>query len=215
MAVYMLIVYAVARPFGAAAQAGFGIGMRIVQSGFMPVVALGFAAAPVAGQNVGARLADRVRRTFRDAATMAAGAMVALLLLCQLAPAALVGIFTADRTAIAVGVEYLRIVSWSFVASGIVFVASSLFQAMGNTVPSLVASAARLTIVAVPVVLLSRVAGFRLTWIWYISVASIWAQLAIGLLLLRREFRRRLAFPAPPAAADPLGTEPLGEPLTA
>ena len=41
MAVYLFIVYAVSRPFGAAAQAGFGIGMRIVQAAFMPVVALG------------------------------------------------------------------------------------------------------------------------------------------------------------------------------
>ena len=32
MAVYLVIVYAVSRPFGAAAQAGFGIGMRIIQA---------------------------------------------------------------------------------------------------------------------------------------------------------------------------------------
>src|SRR5215213_1891412 len=53
--VYLFLVYSVTRPFGAAAQAGFGIGGRIVQAGFMPIVALGFAVAPVAGQNFGAR----------------------------------------------------------------------------------------------------------------------------------------------------------------
>src|SRR4029450_10671712 len=31
MAVYLMIVYAVSRPFGVAAQAGFGIGLRVVQ----------------------------------------------------------------------------------------------------------------------------------------------------------------------------------------
>ena len=41
MAVYLMLVYVLARPFGAAAQAGFGIGMRVVQALFMPVVALG------------------------------------------------------------------------------------------------------------------------------------------------------------------------------
>src|ERR671915_2401128 len=71
MAAYMALVYSITRPFGAAAQAGFGIGMRIIQAGFMPVVALGFAVAPVAGQNFGARMADRVKATFRDAAWMA------------------------------------------------------------------------------------------------------------------------------------------------
>lgn len=70
---YMVVVYAVARPFGAAAQAGFGIGMRVLQSGFLPVVALGFAVGPVVGQNFGADKFDRVKATFRDAATMAPG----------------------------------------------------------------------------------------------------------------------------------------------
>lgn len=42
VAAYMLLVYSIMRPFGAAAQAGFGIGMRVIQAGFMPVVALGF-----------------------------------------------------------------------------------------------------------------------------------------------------------------------------
>jgi Na+-driven multidrug efflux pump len=69
--VYLAFVYAITRPFGAAAQAGFGIGQRIVQAGFMPVVALGFAVAPVAGQNFGAGLADRVKATFKDASLMA------------------------------------------------------------------------------------------------------------------------------------------------
>ena len=51
MGIYMAVVYAITKPFGAAAQGGFTIGLRIVQSAFLPVVALGFAVAPVAGQN--------------------------------------------------------------------------------------------------------------------------------------------------------------------
>ena len=64
IAVYMVVVYAVSRPFGAEAQAGFGIGQRVIQAGFMPVVALGFAVAPVAGQNFGARRATACARRF-------------------------------------------------------------------------------------------------------------------------------------------------------
>lgn len=199
MAVYLFIVYAVSRPFGAAAQAGFGIGMRIVQAGFMPVVALGFSVAPVAGQNFGARRADRVKATFRDAALMAAGVMFVFALACHVAPAALVRVFTEDPAAVAVGEEYLRVVSWNFVASGVVFVASSMFQAMGNTLPSLFTSVVRIVVVAVPVVVLSRMPGFQLHWIWYLSVAAVLVQLALSMWLLRREFGRRLDF-APASA---------------
>ena len=62
MSVYAMFVYALIRPFGAAAQAGFGIGIRIVQSLFLPVVAIAFAASPVAGQNYGARLVTACAR---------------------------------------------------------------------------------------------------------------------------------------------------------
>ncbi|MGQ0732855.1 MAG: MATE family efflux transporter [Acidobacteriota bacterium] len=192
LAGYLMLVYVIARPFGAAAQAGFGIGMRIVQALFMPVVALGFAVAPVAGQNFGARAADRVREVFRSASVMAAGAMFVMALLCNVAPQALVQLFSSEPGVVEVGVEYLRIISWNFVASGVIFVASSMFQAMGHTVPSLVASGCRLVLVAIPALILSRQAGFELRWIWYLSVFAVFSHLTIVLGLLRREFRLRL-----------------------
>jgi Na+-driven multidrug efflux pump len=93
-------------------------------------------------------------------------------------------------------------VSYTFVASGLIFVASSMFQAMGNTIPSLVASSARVILVAVPVIILSHRPDFKLIWIWWISAATVIVQLAIALLMLRREFGRRLNFPAFIAEGD-------------
>ena len=74
----------------------------------------------------------------------------------------MVGVFSPDPQVIAVGEEYLHIIAFNFVASGIVFVSSSMFQAMGNTIPSLITSAARIVIVAVPVLLLAQTPGFAL-----------------------------------------------------
>jgi putative MATE family efflux protein len=197
-AVYLALVYTITRPFGAAAQAGFGIGMRVIQAGFMPVVALGFSVAPVAGQNFGARQAQRVKHTFRDAAWMAAGVMVAFAVICHIAPDALVGVFSNDPAVVTVGAEYLRIISWNYVASGLIFVASSMFQAMGNTLPSLVASGVRMALITTGAVLLARSPGFHLHWLWYLSVASVLVQLALSMSFLRAEFSRRLRW-------DPVG----------
>jgi putative MATE family efflux protein len=194
VALYLGIVYAITRPFGAAAQAAFGIGMRVVQSGFMPVVALGFSVAPVAGQNFGARLPERVKATFKDAALMAAGAMVAFGVVTHIWAADLIGVFTNDPAVIRIGEEYLRIIAWTFPASGLIFVNSSMFQAMGNTVPSLVTSVARICLVAIPAVMLAHTPRFQLNWIWYLSLGSVVVQLGLSMLLLRREFRRRLSF---------------------
>ena len=128
---------------------------------------------------------------------MAVAAMVLFGMLCHLLPGALVKVFSKDPAVIAIGTEYLRIISFNFLASGLIFVASSMFQALGNTVPSLVASVVRIVLVAVPGVIFSRMAGFQLNWLWYLSVGSVYVQLILALLLLRREFSRRLAFSKP------------------
>ncbi len=194
VAVYLFLVYTISRPFGAAAQAGFGIGQRIIQASFMPVVALGFAVAPVAGQNFGAHKAERVRETFRRAALMAVCLQLLVTLACQIVPGAMIRFFSADPTVIAVGAEYLVIISWSLVASGIIFVNGSMFQAMGNTIPPLIASLTRIIVVAVPALLLARMAGFELRWIWWLSVGATLLQLSMNVTLLLREFRAKLRF---------------------
>jgi Na+-driven multidrug efflux pump len=192
IAVYLFVVYTISRPFGAAAQAGFGIGLRIVQAGFMPVVALGFSVAPVAGQNFGARLPERVRKTYLTAAAMAAGVMALWAVACHFGAGPMVRFFSADPQVIDVGEEYLRIIAWTFVGSGLVFVSSSMFQALGNTVPPLAASVGRMLLTAVPAFYLAHVAGFQLRWVWYLSAWTIVFQVAAVLWLLKREFRLRL-----------------------
>ena len=193
LAVYLFVVYAVTRRFGAAAQAGFGIGMRILQSGFLPVVALGFAVAPVAGQNYGAGKHDRVKATFRDAAGLAVGMMFIFSLVVHFAPEVLISPFSTDPAVLASAAEYLRIVSWSFVASGVVYVSSSVFQAVGNSVPPLIASLIRTALAILPLWILTGVTGFALHWVWWLSVASVTVQVTLNLWLLRCEFRSRLA----------------------
>jgi Na+-driven multidrug efflux pump len=86
------------------------------------------------------------------------------------------------------------------VASGIIFVSSSMFQAMGNTIPSLITSITRVVLIGVPLLFLSRAAGFTLQWVWLLSVAATFVQLAMNLVLLQKEFRRRLNFEPAPVA---------------
>ena len=106
----------------------------------------------------------------------------------------------------AIGSEYLRIIAFTFVGSGLIFVSSSMFQALGNTLPPLAASFARLLLVAVPAVIMAGMPGFELWWIWYLTSATILVQLGAVLWLLQREFHRKLGpslTPAPAAAPAP------------
>lgn len=190
MFVILATMYSVIRSFGADAQAGFGIGTRINQAMFLPAMAIAFAAAPVAGQNFGAQLYGRVRETFRFAALCGSVLMVGMTVLCHWQPARLVAGFTNDPQVVEVGREFLQVVSWNYVAVGLIFTCSSLFQALGNTLPSLFSSLTRLVTFVVPVVILSRQPGFELRDVWLWSVGTTTLQALISLGLLRREFWR-------------------------
>jgi Na+-driven multidrug efflux pump len=171
----------------------------VMQSLFLPAVAIAFATAPVAGQNFGARLGPRVRQAFYSAAGMAAAVMFVLTLLCHIAPDAMIRVFNRDPAVVAFGSEYLRIISWNFVASGVVFVSSSVFQGMGNTLPPLGSSLTRLLLFALPAYALARQPGFQMRHVWYVSLASVGVQTCVNLWLLRREFDRKLGFAPLPA----------------
>jgi putative MATE family efflux protein len=191
---YILIVYGIIRNFGPAAQAGFGVGARVMQALFLPVVALSFAVSPVVGQNFGGRRADRVRQTVYSALGIAAVMMLVLALITYLVPAALIRPFSSDPQVIAFGSEYLTIVALNFVAAGIVFTSSSIFQGIGNTWPPLFSSMTRLGLFVLPAILLSRTPGFQLKHVWYLSVVSQLIQACINLWLLRHELRKKLNF---------------------
>jgi len=201
MFVILGVIYWVIRGFGPAAQAGFGIGGRVMQALFLPVMAIAFAAPAVAGQNFGARKFERVRETFRAAAILSSVLMLLLTLVCQWRPQIFIEFFSRQSEVVEVGATYLRVISWNFLATGLIFTCSGLFQALGNTWPSLASSASRLLTFVLPAVVLSRLPQFSLLEVWHLSVATVTLQALTSLLLLRREFRRRLGATAAAAAA--------------
>lgn len=188
------VIYRCLQHFGPVAQAGYGVGVRVLQALFLPMIAIAFAASPIAGQNFGARNAARVRETFRSASATITIMMAGLTLFCQWRPDLFIRSMASDPAVVAVGAGYLRITSWNFVALGIVFTCSGLFQAMGNTWPALVSCVVRLVLFCLPAFWFSLQHGARIEQLWYISVGSITLQAGGSLWLLRQEFRRRLTF---------------------
>lgn len=201
MFIIITVIYGAVRQFGAEAQAGVTIGFRAIQSIFLPAMAVAFAVSPIAGQNFGAKLAGRVRETFRSALLMGTVVMAALTLLCQLSPQFLVRLFSTDPAVVAVGAVYLQIASFNFVCNGVIFTCSALFQGLGNTWPALMSSGMRILTFVVPALWLARQPWIKIEDFWYLSVTSITLQAIVSYLLLRREMRRRLSFPPVAAAA--------------
>src|ERR1041385_2277411 len=109
-------------------------------------------------------------------------------------PVAMVRLFSQDKAVVAFGRDYLTIVAFNFVAAGIVFTTSSIFQGLGNTIPPLLSSASRLFVFALPALLLAHRGRFDIIVLWYMSVGSQVLQACFNLWLLRRELHKKLKF---------------------
>lgn len=189
--VYTAVILKLIQHFGDVAQAGFNIGNRLTLAIFLPGMAIAFAAGPIAGQNYGAHAVTRVRAVLRAAIVFCTAVMLPLTLLCQLRPDWLVQIFTQEPQIVAQGALFLRIISWNFVATGIIFSCSAMFQGLGNTLPSLASTASRLVTFVIPAFWMSTWPHFRIEDVWYLSVVTVTLQAATSLFLVMREFRRK------------------------
>ncbi|WP_223975412.1 MATE family efflux transporter [Bradyrhizobium sp. RD5-C2] len=207
---WMGVIYYVLRDFGPAAQAGFGIGTRVLGLIQMPALAVALAAGPIAGQNYGAGNGRRVQETFAKAVSIGTVVMIVFTILAQWKPGLLLDGFSNDRETMAVAGGFLHFVSINLVAQGVIFTCNSMFQGLGNTRPVLLSSAVRLFTYAVPVIWLSRQPGFRIEHVWYLSIATTTLQAGLSLWLLRREFSKRLVPPARDVAPERVGLEPVG-----
>jgi len=215
MFIFMAVVYYVLRDFGAAAQAGFGIGQRVLGLIHMPALAVALAAGPIAGQNFGAGNGARVRDTFVKSALIVTVVMLGFMALAQLKPDLLLAGFSNDRETMDIAHLFLRIISFNMVAQGLIFTCSSMFQGLGNTKPVLLSSATRVFTYSLPAILLSTRPGFRIEYVWYLSIAATTFQAALSLWLLRREFRKRLPTAPQREAAEPVEAEPATPPARA
>jgi putative MATE family efflux protein len=197
MFVYMAVIYYALRNFGAAAQAVFGIGSRLLGVIQMPAMSMAFAAGAIAGQNFGAGSGARVKETFKSVLLLGTAVMIAFTMIAQWRPELLLAGFTRDPETIATGALFLRMISLNLVAQGVIFVCSSMLQGLGNTRPVLFSSGARLVSYALPLIWLSATPDFRIEHVWCLSIATTTLQAALSLWLLRLEFRKRLVPVAP------------------
>jgi putative MATE family efflux protein len=197
MFVYLMVVYWVIKDFGNAAQAGFGIGMRVMQAFLLPVMAISFAIPAIVGQNLGAGLNARVRETFLMAVIMECLLMFLVMLLCKWHPDVLIGIFSEDAEVVLYGAGFLSIISWNFLSMGVIFAASGFFQGVGNTWPALFSTTVRMVLFAFPAIWLSRQDGFQIEQVWYLSVATVVVQVCLALYLVKGSIQKH----APLAAA--------------
>jgi putative MATE family efflux protein len=119
---------------GSEAVAGATIAIRIMMFVMMPAWGMSNAAATLVGQNLGAAQPERAEASVWRIGWYNMGYLVAVSVVFFLVPDALMRIFTSDANVIAVGAEWLRILSFSFFVYGWWMVSVQAFNGAGDTI---------------------------------------------------------------------------------
>jgi putative MATE family efflux protein len=119
---------------GSEAVAGATIAIRIMMFTMMPAWGMSNAAATLVGQNLGAGQPGRAEASVWRIGWYNMVYMVVVSALFFLFPEALVAFFSTDAQVIAIGGEWLRILSYSFFVYGWWMVAVQAFNGAGDTV---------------------------------------------------------------------------------
>ena len=190
LAVNLLITYRVISIYGTAALASIGIGFRILQGIYIPVIALASAMAAIIGQNFGANQYSRITGTLWGAWSISVVFMIGCTLISRLFPEELIGIFSNDPDVIHFGVIYLAIFSLGYVAVATIMVVTSAFQGLGKTYPCLIGAALDNALFAGLVLTLPAFFGWGIQSVWWIKLATAIAEMVVVAAWLRSELQR-------------------------
>ena len=180
--------------FTTTATAVFGVYFKLQSFVFMPVFGLNNGMVPIVAYNYGARRPDRIKHTIKLSVVYAVCIMLLGLLIFQVFPDVLLDLFRSEQDTgdmLTIGIPALRIISLSFLFAGYSVVCSSVFQALGHGVLSLVVSVVRQLVVLLPVAfVISRLGGLSVVW-WAFPIAELFS-VALSTLFLRRVYRKEI-----------------------
>jgi putative MATE family efflux protein len=175
-------------PFGTAAVAAYGIGVRLMSISWSVAGAVGQATATGVGQNLGAETPDRARRLTWVATGGTAAILFAAAALCVAFPAFMIGLFIDDPDVIREGVVFLRVIApfWAFF--GATMVLQGAFRGAGQTKVAMALSLLSRWVFRVPIAILLAFSSVTipLVGVTYenvglgLGVVGVWAAFSIG-----------------------------------
>jgi Na+-driven multidrug efflux pump len=126
----MLFVVALVNGYGVSASAGYGVGGKVDNFATLPVYAFSSAASTMVGQNIGAKQYDRARSVVHWCVLLTFLCELVVFALVQGFAAQIVSIFNGEPEVVEVGVQYLRLMAFAYLAH----CALDGYQSMANGV---------------------------------------------------------------------------------
>lgn len=177
------LVAVVGTLFAGTVVSGYGIGVRIFSTVFLPAAAVGRGVESMTGQNLGAGNYDRAAETAKFGAKWTFLILTGIGILTFIFARPISSIFTTNPEIASVGAEFLRYVSFSFGFIGILRSYNGSFRGAGKTATAAAISIATLGLIRLPIAyfgalkigtkglwaafLISNIAGATIAYLWF------------------------------------------------
>ncbi len=170
----------------------FGIYFKLQSFVFMPVFGLSQGTSPIIGYNYGAKNKKRMYQALKLGLIVAVVIMTLGFLLFQFGSSWLLSLFEANETTLELGVPAFKIISLCFVPAAVGITFSTMFQAVGKGIRSMLLSIMRQLLVLLPSAFI--LASNSLMNMWYaFPIAEIFALIVAILFfinLVKTDFKK-------------------------
>ena len=178
--------------FSSTAIAVYGIFFKLNSFVFMPVMGLNNGIVPIIAYNYGAKKRKRITNTIKSALFMAFCIMLFGTLAFELFPKYLLLMFSASDEMLKIGIPALRTIAPSFLGAAVAITLSSVFQAFGSAIYSMIVSFSRQLLVFLPSAYLLSLTG-NVDNVWFCFLIAEVMSLTMSLFFMKRIHRKKIS----------------------
>ncbi|MCR4734453.1 MAG: MATE family efflux transporter [Treponema sp.] len=177
--------------FSTTAIAVYGIYFKLQSFVFMPVFGLNNGIVPIVAYNYGAKYKERITKSIKLCALAAFAIMMIGLAVFELFPRALLDLFAPTDEMIRIGVPALRIIALHFPIAAIGITLTSVFQALGRGLLSMLASFIRQILALLPSAWLLSLTG-DVNNIWWAFIIAEMASLITCSIAMSSVYKKQI-----------------------
>jgi len=178
--------------FGADAIAGYGVAIRIEQIALIPSIGLNIAALSIIGQNNGAHKFDRIQETIRKAIELGLYALAFSIFIVVFLGRDIIAQFSPSQNISEIGMNYLYVSLFIFMAYVISFVSASALQGIKYPNRALWTGVLRqiiLPLIVFPIVIYKLSGGLEGVWISLLIIN--WIGAIISFIIAEKSIAQR------------------------
>lgn len=173
---------------GLTGSAALSIAGKVNSVAILPSLAMQASVSSMAGQNIGAGKPERARKTMFVAMGMSFVFSALMFAVVNLFPAGIASLFMSgdtDPAIVSASAEYLRVISWDYLITSILFCINGLAMGAGQTLFSLLNGCVSSLLVRIPAaVLFGQVLHFGLNGVGLAAPSASLVGLVVGVVYL-------------------------------